>query len=98
MPNMPKFATEEELAAWIEKNDTASFMDDMEDAKETFAIKRIRFALRPPDVRLHTELYEALETAAAREGIPYQMPVQRWLREKLSEEAPDLMSEPSGND
>ena len=39
---------------------------------------------------LRTDLYAAIVTAAKRRGIPYQMLVQAWLREKVDEETPDL--------
>lgn len=93
MPKMPKFETEEELAEWVDTHDTAPYMDEMEDAEETFPIKQTKFETRPLDVRLRSDLYTALETTAERKGIPYQMLVQTWLREKLLEEAPDLVHE-----
>jgi predicted DNA binding CopG/RHH family protein len=91
MPKMPKFTTEEELAEWIDTHDTAPFIDEMENADETFEVKRTPFKTRPLDVRLRSDLYEALEAAAERKGVPYQILVQTWLREKLLQEAPDLV-------
>jgi len=93
MSKLPKFATDEELAEWVDSHDTAAFMDEMEDADETFTIKRTHFETRPLDVRLRSDLYDALETAAERKGVPYQILVQRWLREKLIQEAPDLLKQ-----
>jgi len=90
MPKMPEFETEEELAAWVDTHDTAAFMDEMEDAEETFAVKRTHFAAKPLDVRLRTDLYAAILAAAERRGIPYQMLVQAWLREKVMQETPDV--------
>lgn len=90
MPEMPRFETDEELAAWVDTHDTAAFLDEMEDAKEMFAVKRTHFATKPLDVRLRTDLYAAIVAAAERRGIPYQMLVQAWLREKVDEETPDL--------
>jgi len=57
---------------------------------ETFAVKRTNFTTKPLDVRLRTDLYAAVVAAAERRGIPYQMLVQTWLREKVLQEAPDL--------
>jgi predicted DNA binding CopG/RHH family protein len=91
MPKLPEFATEEELAAWVDTHDTAAFMDDMEDVEETFTVKRTVFATKPLDVRLRTDLFTAIEVAAERRGIPYQMLVQAWLREKVMQEMPDLV-------
>ncbi len=90
MLKMPNFETEEELAAWVDTHDTAAFMDEMEDAEETFTVKRTHFATKPLDVRLRTDLYAAIVAAAGRRGIPYQILVQTWLREKVMQETPDL--------
>lgn len=91
MPTLPTFSTDEELAAWIDANDTAPYLDEMEDVEEPFVMNRTQFATRPLDVRLRADLYAALEAAAQRHGVPYQVLVQTWLREKLLQETPDLM-------
>ena len=91
MPTLPTFSTDEELAAWIDANDTAPYLDEMEDVKEPFVMNRTQFATRPLDVRLRADLYAALEAAAQRHGVPYQVLIQTWLREKLLQETPDLM-------
>jgi predicted DNA binding CopG/RHH family protein len=90
MPKIPEFATEEALATWVDTHDTAPFLDEMEDAEETFAVTRTQFVTKPLDIRLRTDLFAALEVVAARRGIPYQVLIQTWLREKLLQEAPDL--------
>lgn len=91
MPKLPEFATEEELAAWVDTHDTAPYFDEMEDVEEPFVVTRTQFATKPLDIRLRSDLYAAIETAAERKGIPYQMLIQTWLREKLMQEAPDLV-------
>lgn len=91
MPKLPEFDTEDELAAWIDSHDTATYIDEMEDAEELFHVKRTAFPTRPIDVRLRADHLAAIEAAAARRGIPYQMLVQEWLLEKLRQEAPDLL-------
>lgn len=93
MPKMPKFETDEEFAEWVDTHDTSEFLDDLEDVEEIFTVKKTTFKTRPLDVRLRSDLYEALETAAERKGVPYQILVQTWLREKLIQEAPDLVQE-----
>jgi predicted DNA binding CopG/RHH family protein len=93
MPTLPTFSTDEELAAWIDANDTAPYLDEMEDVEEPFVMHRTQFASRPLNIRLHADLYAALEAAARRHGVPYQVLVQTWLREKLLQETPDLMIE-----
>lgn len=90
MPKLPEFTTEEELAAWVDTHDTAEFMDEMEDVEETFTVKRTSFVTKPLDVRLRTDLFAAIEAAAERRGIPYQMLIQAWLREKVIQEMPDF--------
>lgn len=91
MKNLPNFETEEALAEWVETHDTAEYMDQMEDADVTFRVKRTQFPTRPIDVRLRSDYLAAIETVAAKRGIPYQMLVQSWLLEKLQQEAPDLL-------
>lgn len=90
MPKLPEFETDEELAVWVDTHDTAEFMDEMEDADEVFAVKRTHFTTKPLEVRLRTDLFVAILDAAERRGIPYQMLVQTWLREKVMQETPDL--------
>ena len=91
MPTLPTFSTDEELADWIDANDTAPYLDELEDVEELFDVKQMQFAARPLDVRLRADLYAALEEAARRHGVPYQVLVQAWLREKLLQEMPDLV-------
>ena len=90
MSKIPEFTTDEELAAWVDSHDTASIFDELEDVDETFVVTLTKFATKYLDIRLRSDLYDAIETAAERRGIPYQMLIQAWLREKLMQEAPDL--------
>jgi hypothetical protein len=52
MPKTPEFTTEEELADWVDHNDTAPFIGEMEDVEETFVVKKTRFETRLPDIRI----------------------------------------------
>ena len=90
MPKLPEFETDEDLAAWVDTHDTAEFIDEMEDADEKFTVRRTHFTTKPLDVRLRTDLFAAIVDAAERRGIPYQMLVQTWLREKVMQETPDF--------
>jgi hypothetical protein len=92
MPTLPTFSTDEELAAWIDANDTAPYLDEMEDVEEPFVMNRTQSATRPLNIRLRADLYIALEAAAQRHGVPCPVLVQTWLREKLLQETPDLVS------
>lgn len=92
-PNdMPNFDNEEELAAWVASHDTSKLMDALEEITDEFEVVRTRFSTKPLDVRLRTEYLEAIEELAERQGLPYQALVQRWLLERLSQEAPDLVT------
>lgn len=93
MSKFPNFATEEELAAWVETHDTAPYLDDLEDADESFQVIRTRFTTRPLDVRLRSDYLAAIEALATQRGIPYQLLIQTWLLEKLQQEAPELFPE-----
>jgi len=67
-------------------------MEGMEQVVERMPVMRTLFPVRPMDVRVRTDFLEAIQTVAERQGIPYQTLVQRWLFEKLSQEAPDLVT------
>ena len=90
MPKLPEFETEEDLAAWVDTHDTAEYIDEMEDADEKFTVRRTHFTTKPLDVRLRTDLFAAIVDAAERRGIPYQILVQTWLRERVMQETPDF--------
>jgi len=91
MPKLPEFESDEEATAWFDTHDTAPYLDDMEEADEKFEVIRTVFATRPVDVWLRSDYLEAIQKAAERKGVPYQLLVQSWLLEKLSQEARDLM-------
>lgn len=95
MPKLPDFKTDEELIAWFDTHDTADYIDEMEMADEIFPVIRTEFTTRPLDLRLRTDFLDAIETLAERRGVPYQLLIQRWLREKLVQEAPELLPQPS---
>ena len=67
-------------------------MNKWDEAKDEFDVVRTQFSTKPLDVRLRTKYLEAIEELAVRRGMPYQALVQRWLLEKLNQEAPDLMT------
>jgi predicted DNA binding CopG/RHH family protein len=92
MTQLPKFKNDEEAAIWFDTHDTAAFMNNMEEINISFDIERTLFPTKPMDVRLRTDFFEAIQQVAERNGVPYQILVQRWLLEKLSQEAPDLMT------
>ena len=91
MPKLPDFESDEAAAAWFDSQDTAPYMDDMEETDEKFEVIRTVFVTWPVDVRLRSDYLEAIQKAAERKGVPYQILVQSWLIEKLSQEAPDLL-------
>jgi predicted DNA binding CopG/RHH family protein len=92
MPKLPKFKNDQEAAAWFESHDTSTYMDEMEEVVERVVVVRTQFPVKPMDVRMRTDFLEAIQTVAERQGISYQALVQRWLMEKLSQEAPDLVT------
>jgi len=92
MPKFPKFKNDQEAAAWFESHDTSAYMDEMEQVVERVVVVRTQFPVKPMDVRMRTDFLDAIQTVAERQGIPYQALVQRWLMERLSQEAPDLVT------
>lgn len=91
MPKLPTFQTEEELVAWADTHDTAAYIDEMDDAEIPFKVKRSSFPTRPIDVRLRSDYLAAIEAVAEKRGIPYQLLIQRWLLEKIQQEAPEML-------
>ena len=91
MPKLPEFKSDEEVVAWFDTHDSAPYMDDMTEAEEKFEVVHTTFATRPVDVRLRSDYLEAIQEVAERKGVPYQILVQTWLLEKLTQEAPDLV-------
>jgi len=89
---LPEFKDEQDLAKWVESHDLSEFMDEMIETPEEIEVVRTRFRTKPLEVRLRTEYLEAIEELAVRRGLPYQTLVQRWLLERLIQEAPDLVS------
>jgi predicted DNA binding CopG/RHH family protein len=92
MPKLPKFKNDQEAMAWFASHDTSEYMGEMEHLSERVAVVRSQFPVKPVDVRMRTDYLDAIQTVAERQGVPYQALVQRWLLEKLSQEAPDLVS------
>ena len=91
MNDMPEFKDDEEAAVWFDTHDTADQMKIMEAAELPLKIARTNFPTRPVDVRVRSDYLDAIQQLAERQGVPYQMLVQRWLLEKLNQEAPDLI-------
>ena len=91
MTKLPEFQTEEDLGAWFDAHDTADYLDEMEPADQEFCVHLIQWPTRRVDLYLHSAAFTAIEGIAQRRGIPYQILIQTWLQEKLSQEAPDLL-------
>lgn len=92
MPKLPKFKNDKEAADWFDAHDTSEYMGDLEQVSEPPIVVRSQFPVKPVDVRMRTDFLEAIQKVAERQGIPYQTLVQRWLMEKLRQEAPDLVT------
>ncbi|HEX9924146.1 MAG TPA: CopG family antitoxin [Anaerolineae bacterium] len=91
MPKLPEFKSDEEAATWFDQHNTTPYIDELEEADETFIVVRTRFVTKPVDVRLRADYLAAIQELAERKGVPYQSLVQTWLVEKLTQEAPDLL-------
>ncbi|MEM7132276.1 MAG: CopG family antitoxin [Chloroflexota bacterium] len=91
MPKLPEFKTEEELIAWFDTHDTADYIDDIEEIEIDFELIPTSFATRPLELRLHSDIVGAIENLAESRGVPYQLLIRDWLREKITQEAPDLL-------
>ena len=92
MPKLPEFKTEEELITWFDTPDTTDYIDDMEEVEIDFTVTPTPFATRPLELRLRSDMVNAIESLAERRGVPYQLLIRDWLQEKLAQEAPELVS------
>ena len=91
MAKLPEFQSEEELISWFDTHDTADYMAEMEPADQEFPVILTQWPTRHIDLYLRSEAFSAIETGAQRRGIPYQILIQTWLQEKISQEAPELL-------
>ena len=95
MSKLPNLTTDKEVTTWFDTHDTPDYIDEMEMADEIFPVIRTEFTTHPLDLRLRTDFLDAIETLAEQRGIPYQLLIQRWLREKLVQKAPELLTQSS---
>ncbi len=91
MPKLPDFQSDKELIEWFDTHDTTDYIDEMELVEKDFTVIRTPFLTSPVDLRLRSDFFNVIEQLAQQRGIPYQLLIQSWLREKLSQEAPELM-------
>lgn len=94
MPKLPDFQSDEELINWFDTHDTSDYLDEMETVEKDFVVIRTPFLTSPVDLHLRSDFFHAIETLADRRGIPYQLLIQTWLKEKLAQEAPELLPTP----
>jgi predicted DNA binding CopG/RHH family protein len=91
MPKMPRFKTDKEAAEWFSKNDTASYMDKLEEVREELEFTQPHPRRKPVGLRLPATTLDAIKKVARKKGIPYQTLIQMWLMEKIREESPDFL-------
>ena len=91
MPKLPRFKTDKEAAEWLSKNDTTSYMDELEEVKEKLEFTQPRTERKPIGLRLPVTTLEAIKKTAHKKGIPYQTLIHMWLVEKLREESPKFL-------
>ena len=89
--HVPKFSSNKELADWIDGHDTSEYMDELEVVSEKIEVRRTPQAKQSIGLRLSHKDLEAIKRVANRKGISYQALMQKWLIEKLHQEAPDLL-------
>lgn len=91
MPKLPEFETDDELIAWFDTHDTAKYIDDMEESEMKSEFIPTEFVTRSVDLRLRSDIINAIESLAEHRGVPYQQLIRDWLQEKIAQEAPDLL-------
>lgn len=88
---IPIFTSESEAAEWFANNDTAPYIDGLEEVREPIHVARSRPRKKPVGLRIRSDYLEAVRQVAERKGIPYQTLIQMWLVERLRQEAPELL-------
>lgn len=85
MTKLPKFKTEEELAEFVDTNDTAPFWDEMKPVNASkFRVKRRRqTAVRVPVTQA---TLRKLKTLAAKRKVPLDTLLQEWVNERAKRE------------
>lgn len=81
---IPEFANEDEEREYWATHSAAEYIDTLPVVKAEVSRpwpkrEQIRF-------RMYPQYLEAIKKAAERKGVPYQVLMQTWLMERLSEE------------
>ncbi len=87
MPTLPKFKTEEEFAAFVDTNDTASYWSELNPVEAgRFRVKRRRqTAVR---VSVTPTTLKKLKALAAKRNVPLAALLQECLTERAKQERP----------
>ena len=92
LAEIPTFTSEQEAADWFVANDTAPYMEGLEEVHERILVARTPLK-KPVGLRIRSDYLAALKQVAERKGIPYQTLIQMWLVERLRQEAPELLQQ-----
>ena len=79
---IPKFANEAAESAFLEKNDSAEFLD-WTNAKPA-ALPNLKPSTQTISLRLPQHLLDSIKSAANSRDVPYQSLTKVWLQEKLT--------------
>jgi predicted DNA binding CopG/RHH family protein len=85
MTKLPEFKTDQEAYEFFEEHSVADYWEEMEPVEDV----RIDIP-RPPQhlvtLRFYPNLLDEVKRIAEQEHVPYQVLIQKWVADRLSEE------------
>jgi len=81
LKSVPKFATEAEARAFLEKKDSTAHLDWKKAQPVVFP--NLKPSTQTISLRLPQHLLDSIKTAANVRDVPYQSLIKVWLQEKL---------------
>ena len=90
-PKLPKFRNQDEFIRFVETHDLADYWDEFEevadpvelDTKLAKSIDRRARNKKLISIRLERWQIQLAKARAAREGVPYQSVIRRWISEGI---------------
>ena len=85
MPKLPEFKSDREAYEFFETHSVADYWEEMEPV-EDMRIDIPRPPRRLVTLRFYPYLLDEVKRIAERERVPYQVLIQKWIADRLSQE------------
>ena len=90
-PKTPYFENEDQERDFWATHSATDYQEDWEPIGEEIEIVIPRPEEELIGLSIYSKYLEAIKEIARRQGIPYQTLIQKWLVERLLQEAPELV-------